>query len=92
MNEYRWSYITSTQGHYDLHRNLENAIKDAIKDANKRNEPVLVQLWKPTRGKLIYIIKPKFMSHLSKKSIMSWYKDDGYDINYIKPKKYVFNN
>lgn len=87
-NEYRWSYITTNQGHYPLHKNLANALKFAYTKANKRDEPVLVQGWKP-RGKNIYIVRPKLMKWASKQTLISWYKDQGYNIDYISPKKYV---
>lgn len=92
MKEYRWNYITSMQGHYDQHRNVDNALHDAKRIANLRKEPVLVQAWKPSRGKAVYIVKPKQMKHLSKHTIISWYKDDGYDVSYIGPKKYILKN
>lgn len=90
LNEYRWSYITSTQGHYPLHKNLETAIKSIKKIVNKKTikEPIVVQLWKPKRGKYVYIVLPKLMKSWSKNTIISYYKDNDYDVSYIKSSKY----
>lgn len=91
MNEYRWSYIWSTQGHYNLHKNLENAIKSVKTVANKKDDVVIIQGWKP-KTKNVYIITPKKLKGKSKKTIISYYKDEGYDVDYIKPSNYIIKN
>ena len=90
-NEYRWSYINMTQGHYPLHKNLDIALKEAKQEANKSDSPVTVQIWKSDsgKGKKIYIVRPFKMKTFSKNTLISYYKDKGYDIKFIKPKKYV---
>jgi len=88
MNEYRWEFINIGQGHYPLHKNLENAIKNAKKEANKRKDIVAIQCWKP-KGKKVYLIPPTSMKGWSKNTIISYYKDKGYDISLIKSSKYI---
>ena len=89
MKEYRWSKIWSGQGHYPLYKNLENAIKQAYTEANKGGDPILVQQWKP-KSDIIYIVRPRKMLAYSKKTIVSIYKDEGYDVKYINKKNYKF--
>ena len=87
-NEYRWNYIELTQGHYPLHKNINNAIASVKRNANASGDPIVLQGWKP-KGKLLYIIRPSKMKNWSKNTIISYYKDQGYDVSYIRPKKYV---
>jgi len=90
MNEYKLSLIHTKQGHYLLFKNLGKAIDDAKNWAREVGDPVLVQLWKPKRGKRIYIVNPsKYVGYSKKDLIQVFDTEGGYDIRYIKPKKYV---
>ena len=88
LDEFRLSKITSQQGHYMLFKDMKNAIRKAKKLANKSGTPWMVQKWKPKRGKIIGVIKPTKMKILSKKTIISMFKDKGYDVNFLKSPKY----
>lgn len=88
MNEYRWSFIHLMQGHYPLHKNINTALASVKRIANKEKNAITITRWKP-RGKTIYIVKPNWMKLFSKKTLISYYKDKGYDISYIRHKNYV---
>jgi len=88
MNEYRWARIQLTQGHYPLHKNIQNAIANVKTEANKSGDAIIIQRWKP-KGKQVYVVRPMKMRGWSKKTIISYYKDQGYDVDYIKSKNYV---
>lgn len=89
LDEFRLSRITMTQGHYMLFKNIGNAFLGAKKHVNKDVEPWLVQKWKPKRGERVYILLPKSLKHMSKRTLVSFYKDQGYDVSYIMSKKYI---
>lgn len=84
-DEFRLNKLTSMGGHYLLFKNRESADREAKKRANHDNVPWLVQKWKPRKGKIIDIVRPTKMKLLSKKTLISMYKDMGYNIKYIKP-------
>ena len=88
LNEYRWEFIAIGQGHYPLHKNLTSAITSVKKIANKKGDVISIQSWKP-KGKRIYLVLPRKMSGWSKSTIVSYYKDKGYNVNLIKSSKYV---
>lgn len=89
LDEYRLSRVTSTQGHYELFKNISNAFLSAKKRVNKDITPWLVTKWKPKKGKKVYVILPKQLKMMSKKTLVSYYKDQGYDIKYIMSTKYI---
>jgi len=86
-DEFRWNFLTSGQGHYDLHKNLKSAI-DFLKRNKLKNEPIVVQMFKPKRGKYAYVLLPRNKKLFSKNTIISMYKDKGYDVSFIRSKKY----
>lgn len=90
-DEYRLEKLTSTQGHYTLAKNLKLAMKKAKFRASNSGVPWTVQIWKPKRGKQVYIILPNSMAGTTKKELITYFKIKGYDISHINKKNFVIS-
>lgn len=79
-NEFRWEYLPIGQGHYFLASSIQEAINVARGNAQK--DVVVVQQWKPTRGRK-YFIKPSIMLNWGFADIVRYYQQQGYDSTLI---------
>ena len=91
MNEFRLEKLTSTQGHYLLRKDLNNALRTARFRAINSGVPWTVQPWKPVRGNRIYIVLPSNLKGVTKEFLIKFYKVKGYDVSHIRGKKFVIS-